>query len=542
MLFLVVVVAAIVGLSKAPRTEAALVFDDEFEQGGLLGDWSWSGGVSSIYTVSGGLFNMVVTPNNDQWAGIDRGARILKAQRGTTWTIETRRNASTGNVASFGGLVVFKDAHNWISFGWLQESSLELSGIINDAFTGPLGVSTWADYLRLRRSGNSYYADASRDGRFWFNVNSYTDNAGVLNGARIGFLGKNWGSVGAYSISLDYFREQDQDVAPAELTRIQSTRRVSQITGIESSNRTNAFNVCGADYGTMFTWQYYTFIAFGDTRSCRPAADERPVTLAYSSDTQPSDGLRLDAWVTDARGEAKTLFVSDNRALTAYPTAGIGIGDTAYLFYTNVASWDWPPGHWTCSRSSVAYARAWDLGAWSKAIDTISWGPGNFNQLAVIRDPAPGSTTLFFLGTPCGRFGSVKLMMVDEASILDKRAYRYFAGLDADGLPTWSAEESRAVTVAGGPAGELSAVFDPQAQRYVMTYLDPAKEGIVLRWAASPWGPWSPPLVLARNADYDQLYGGFITANFIRDGGKTIYYTMSLFGPYNTYWMETKLP
>ncbi len=431
---------------------------------------------------------------------------------------------------------------NWLSLGWLQESSLEFSGIIDGAFTGPIGVSGWFEYLRLRKVGNRYYADGSRDGRNWTNVNMFVDSAGALSGARIGFLGKNWSALGPYNVAIDYFREYDQDLMPPLIDRVQSTRKVAQTTGAASLNRTDRFNVCGTDYGVPFAWQGRTYFAFGDTSSCRPTSDQRPVTLAYTSDTEPSDGLRLDGWITDSRGEAKALFATDGRALTVVPTAGIGLGDTAYIFYTNIVSWDLPPGAWSCSRSSIATASAFDQGAWSKHIDDISWGSGNFNQVAVMRDPAPGSTRLFIFGTPCGRFGSVKLMSVDEQSILDKTSYRYFAGLDADDAPIWSANESGAVSVAGGPMGELSAAFNPYLQRYVLTYLDQRKEGIVMREAPSPWGPWSAPVVIARDADFKQLYGPFMVPGFIKDNGKTFYYLLSQFGPYNTFWMETTLP
>ena len=528
---------------EAPPVQATLSFGDEFETGGLRPAWKWENpGGSSAYGVAGDLFNLVVLPKNDQWSNVDKGARILKPQLGSSWTIETKLSASSGNATSFGGLTVFKDAENWISFGWLQESSLELSGIVNGAFTGPVGVSAWYEYLRLRKAGNAYFADASNDGRHWTNVNRFDDTTGVLRDARVGFLGKNWGELGPYSVSIEYFREYDVDLMPTAGGTVQSTRKVGQITGADSPNRTQAFNVCGTDYGIMFAWQNKTYLAFGDTQSCRPTSDDRPNTLAFSSDTNPSDGLRLDGWVTDARGEAKSLFVADGDALTAVPTAAIGVGDTAYIYYANIVSWNMPPGSWSCSRSSIATASAVDHGAWSKQIDSISWAQGGFNQVAVLRDPAPGSTRLFIFGTSCGRFGSVKLMTVDEGRILDKTAYRYFAGLDGQDAPIWSASESSAVTVAGGPAGELSAAFNPYLQRYVLTYLDQGKHGIVMREAATPWGPWSPPTVIAPATEFEQLYGAYTSPAFVKDNGKTFYFAMSQYGPYNTYWMETVLP
>src|SRR3970040_2287252 len=73
---------------EARPVQATVTFSDEFDRSGLGADWTWENhGGSSAYAVSGNLFNLVVTPNNDQWAGIDRGARILRAQRDGSWTI-----------------------------------------------------------------------------------------------------------------------------------------------------------------------------------------------------------------------------------------------------------------------------------------------------------------------------------------------------------------------------------------------------------------------------------------------------------------------
>lgn len=528
---------------EAVPAQALVTFSDDFNMSGLDAAWTWENpGRSSVYAVSGNRFNLVVGANNDQWMNVNAAPRILRPQSAGYWTIETKLAASSGNAATFAGLTVYKDTANWISLGWLQESSLEFSGVINGAFTGPIGVSAWYEYLRVRKAGNRYYADASRDGHNWTNVNVFVDAAGALAGARIGFLGKNWAALGPYSVSIEYFRQHDQDVMPALLDRVRSTRKVAQTTGAASPNRTDRANVCGADYGVMFNWQDRTYLAFGDTRSCRPSEYlMRPNTLAFSFDKQPADGLRIDGWVTDGRGEAKALFSPDAGALTAVPTAGIGLGDRAYLFYMNISSWD-GPGAWTCNRSSIAFASASDHGDWIKQSGVASWGRGNFNQVAILQDIEPGSTTLYLFGTPCGRLGSVKLMKVDQDSILDKAAYRYFAGFDADGALVWSDKESSSVTVAGGPAGEISAAFNAYLGRYVMTYLDQAKGAIVMREAPAPWGPWSPPVVLARGADYPQLYGAFMKPGFDRDNGRTFYFTMSQFGPYNTFWMETTLP
>ena len=525
------------GTSREQTGRPLLRFNDEFDRSGLGPEWTWeSPGRTSVYAVSGNLFNLAVTPNNDQWVDFNHAPRILKQPPAAPWTIETKLAGSSGNAATFAGLTVYKDVANWVSFGWLQESSLEFSGIIEGAFTGRIGVSAWYDHLRIRRAGDKYYADASRDGRNWTNVNVFDDTSRALTGARVGVMGKNWDAIGPYILSIEYFRQYEQNLMPALLERVQETRMVAQATGRDSLSQTEIVNICGTDLGVMFDWQDLTYLAFGDTMDCRPSDRLSPNALAFSSDTVPIDGLSLDGWIVNRYGEARSIVEPDPGGLTAIPTAAVAVGENAYIFYMNVT--DWQP--WTCDRSRIIAAHASDHGAWTK--QSAIWEPGNFNQLAILRDAEPGSTTLYLFGTPCGRAGSVKLMKVDEASIVSKDAYRYFAGFDPEGVPVWSADEESAVTVAGGPAGEMSAVYNPFLGRYILTYLDETKAGIVMREAAAPWGPWSPPVVIARSDVYPQLYGAFMKAGMERDDGRTFYYMMSLFGPYNTFWMETTLP
>ncbi|HEX2864973.1 MAG TPA: hypothetical protein VHN99_10430 [Deinococcales bacterium] len=53
--------------------------------------------------------------------------------------------------------------------------------------------------------------------------------------------------------------------------------------------------------------------------------------------------------------------------------------------------------------------------------------------------------------------------------------------------------------------------------------------------------PWSAPVTLARIADHPQPHGAFMTPAFVKDGGKTVHFVMSQFGPYNTFVMKASL-
>ncbi len=525
----------ILALAGAGSASAATVFQDNFVSPPLGASWQWQNpGATASYTISGGAFNLKAGGGNDQWIGIDRGPRLLKDQPASTdWTIETRITASNGNASTHVGLTVFADASNFLMWGQLSNSSLEASGIVNNTFTGQTAkMATKYNYLRLRKAGSSYFFDASPNGVNWTNANVYNDPAGHLSGAKVGFLAKDWNATTSpgFTTSFDYYKEDDQDLMSSVLSSAVTTTQIAKETGADSINHTDAVNLCGTDLGELFDWLGKTFIAFGDTNACN-GGPQRSNALAYTTDTTPADGLTFDGWATGSDGLFKQLFGPEPGAITAIPTSGVGIGSTAYLYYMQVTDWS----NWSCNKSGIASAASGNIGAWTKR--SITWGPGNFNMVAARQE----GSTLYIWGTPCGRYGSVKLMKVPTTSVLTKSAYRYFSGYDIAGNPLWSTSEGSAITVAGGPAGELSVTYNNWLGRYVMTYLDEEKDAIVLRESPSPWGRWSAPIEIASASQSPQLYGAFMKSNFVENNGQSIYYMMSQFGPYNTYWMKSSL-
>jgi hypothetical protein len=47
--------------------------------------------------------------------------------------------------------------------------------------------------------------------------------------------------------------------------------------------------------------------------------------------------------------------------------------------------------------------------------------------------------------------------------------------------------------------------------------------------------------MVASAREYPQLYGAFMTPALLRDNGRTLYFIMSMFGPYNTFVMKANL-
>jgi hypothetical protein len=109
-------------------------------------------------------------------------------------------------------------------------------------------------------------------------------------------------------------------------------------------------------------------------------------------------------------------------------------------------------------------------------------------------------------------------------------ATRYFTGLDANGIPQWSATEMDAVPVVydnpptglpkspdPGTVGDTSLRYFPELGLWLMTWDGgrqlPADTGIYFSAASAPWGPWSPPQLVYNPCDahrYGEGFGDFI--------------------------------
>lgn len=488
-------------------------------------------GASSAFSRSRRAIRLLVGRTSDQWVGVDHAPRLLVPQPGEPWSVDTHIVRNTGGTRTFGGLVVFRDAKHWILWGQTGDGRLEASGVVENVPTAP--IATMADrfeYLRVRRLGRRYAFDASQDGRHWTNANVFDDTAGALDEAGIGVLAKGWNGAAPFEMAFEYVREAQADAMPSALAGVERTELVAQQTGTTSINRTDAVDVCGLDLGQMFDWNGRIYLAFGDTRGCGAAPAWRSNTMAFTTDTNPGDGLSFDGWVSDAEGRARELFRKDASAVTVIPTGAVAVDDRAFVYYMQVTDWK----TWRCDLSSVASATSADPATWTKHEDAVLWRPGNFSMVGVLRQ----GPTLYVYGTPCGRRGAVKLMRVDAGRVLDRAAYRYFAGFDGRDV-RWSESEADAITVAGGPASELSITFNRWLGRFTMSYLDEPKGAIVVREAPLPWGPWSAPVTMTTRREYPEAYGAFMHPALVADGGRTVYYVMSMWGPYNTYLMKT---
>lgn len=326
-------------------------------------------------------------------------------------------------------------------------------------------------------------------------------------------------------------------------------KQISQMTGKESANKTDRYAVYGTDLGSMINAGDKTYFVFGDTFGER-AEDQiggggsywRSNTIAYSSDNNPADGITLDGMITDELGLAKELLPSaklDYDEMTKIPTHGLYANGNLYLYYMSVNHWG-DPGYWDANYASVA--KSSDEGQNWTLLDGIKWpGDSNFIQVSPYKvTDKDGNADIYFWCIPSGRFGGVRLMKVSEAKVESLADYRYYAGDDEKGNPVWSADMAQAKTVVEDSVGELSVVWNPYLERWLMTYLNEGR-GVVIREGLTPWGPWGESLDLVKMADYPGLYAPFMNDKYVGDDGKTIYFALSLWDPYNVFWFQASL-
>jgi hypothetical protein len=344
----------------------------------------------------------------------------------------------------------------------------------------------------------------------------------------------------------------DQD-RPFVLTGVDGLTEIARLTGPDAINDTEPAAVAGTDLGSMTNIGDKTFFFFGDTFGERDPDSTggqggiwRSNVSAYTTDSDPSDGITFDAWTpVDDVGWAQALVEGDHDAndgtgeVTKIPTYGFAIGDTLYVQYMSVTYWG-EPGEWDANYAGLV--RSSDEGVTWEPVDGPRWpGDSNFVQVATAHVREGGTEYVYFWGIPSGRFGGVQLMRVPATvdAVEDLASYSYFAGTDEGGEPVWSDDLAAAVTIVDPTIGELSVMRSDYLDRWIMTYSDAGNAYI--REGITPWGPWGDPIEMVSSADYPGLYSPYMNPRYVSGDGRTIYFTLSLWGPYNVFWFSVDL-
>lgn len=322
------------------------------------------------------------------------------------------------------------------------------------------------------------------------------------------------------------------------MVRVLATREVGQVTG----SATRRFGIHATDLGILWdNGQGRLLVAFGDTYGAGwggygagppKGSDWRCNALASSSNRDLDTGLRLDSVVARADGTAAQILERDRTVdeNTVIPNSGIAVGGYNYLHYMSVRKWG-PQGKWDTNYAGIAVSA--DGGeTWSKP-PGARWpnspkGDHPFQICAFAAD----QRHVYLMGTTNGRYGPAYLGRCGRYDVLDPAAYEYWTG-------GWRKHLEASIPVMDGPVGELSVEFNTHFGQWIALHLDEDRAAIVLRWAEELTGPWSPPQVVADGKDYPAPYGGYLHP--WANDGRSIYFTLSQWGPYNVTLMRTDL-
>jgi len=337
-----------------------------------------------------------------------------------------------------------------------------------------------------------------------------------------------------------------QSGTAAWITGVERFEIVSRLTGASSMNRTDLVGIGGTDLGHMVNHNGRTYFLFGDTFSGETPSQGgnwRHNVMAYSTDLTPSDGIVFNDWIKDVNGLAREVIHSGRgNPITEIPTGAISVDNRIYAYYMAVNWWG-PPGQWTINYAGLA---SWQEGNSQFAVvDNFAFAPnGNFGMVAASkRSPLENvqDDHVYLWGTPPGRFGGVKLTRVLPGQIADQSAYRFFDGM-VGGTPQWTTDEFAADLIVPPTVGEMSVMYNEAVGAWTLLYFNETNDSFEIRQAATPWGTWSDPVLVATSAQAPGgLYAPYMNPLFVEDGGKTIYFTMSLWNPYDVYLAKATL-
>lgn len=320
------------------------------------------------------------------------------------------------------------------------------------------------------------------------------------------------------------------------------TIRIARLTGktlpgetLPNTGHTTKYNVGGTDLGIMWDMEDGRIgLFFGDSYGNDfvpvgggpgKATDWRFNLLAFSTDTDLSDGLAIDSMATDAKGAAKQMLPPSEKSHTIIPTAAIHVDGADYVHYFDLKSWE----GWVTNYSSVY--RSKNGGKTWERCDQILFPRSSKFSVAVW---AKKDGYVYMAGTKTLRTSPVYLCRFKEKDILHQKQYEYW-----NDLKGWlKGNEKEASKLFDGPVGEASLFFNDHFNCWMLAYLNDKTRNIELRYAKHITGPWSAPEILVAGKTFPGLYGPFMHPH---NNGDVLYFSMSLWATYNVFLMKARL-
>lgn len=390
--------------------------------------------------------------------------------------------------------------------------------------------------LRIIKNEDTYIMQHSADGLAWTEAFHWVDEKQQLNGARYGLA-----VCGNYCA----FRWFSEDYRPAGvISAIANLEVLFPLTGENGINQTQSrWGFGSGDLGSMFEHNGKIYMVYGDTfAGDRITGSWIHNAMAIGTVDDPDDGVKFSQMYLGKNGNG--LVVSgQNHTCAMIPSCGFATGDegneTLYMWVHEIFSWQ-TGGHRDISGAGWAVStdggETWDF-------DFLVDGNSKFQFVTCWQE----GETLYLFGNYGGGYGETYLMRVDKAHALDKSAYRYYAGVDNRGQPVWALTEDEAAIVLNYNEREIGITYNEYLGCYLMTGYDTFNDRMVIHEAQSLYGPWSDAYSLLPNMytpvalETDRMphtYGAYTLPGMVKDGGKSMYFTLSEYKPYQVFWMR----
>jgi hypothetical protein len=323
------------------------------------------------------------------------------------------------------------------------------------------------------------------------------------------------------------------------------------------------YGVAGTDLGTSFEHNGNLIFLFGDTvgRNAFPFFGKDD-SFAYTLDETPDDGLNL-TFYTGAPGRFLPPIVPEvSQSSFEVPVDGVAINGIAYVYFTTNHTEEKTIGSSILARlndTTMEFTYLYTLST-KKFLNTHV---ATVNNSEILGLPETSGRGLLIWGSGEYRQSDPYLAYMPLESIENRSSMKYFAGIDGNSNPIWSTNESDAQALFHDPViGELSVMWNPYLQRWIMLY-----DGVSMRSSLLPWGNWSPKQVLfnpftddgyghfihwpghdnvsdiGRFSVWGGPYGSYLIDKFTHETDEisTIYFTLSTWNPYTVVLMRADL-
>jgi len=341
--------------------------------------------------------------------------------------------------------------------------------------------------------------------------------------------------------------------------KLYGTRKVVQLTGDtdretgkKTPNQTaQRFGVYGTDLGISFNYNGKLYFLFGDTTRRGPLEGLPKSALPGTHYNEIETDYDAIAFTTNDRayGGIFLIFnstppiVEDISQLTAEtPIEGFSIGYDMYVFFAT----DMDRSKRILPTRTVL-AKSTDGGyKFGNSLYTLSTNKFIHVSVQIVDndkiDGLPKSTGkgLLLWGTGKYRESDVYLAFIPLDEITNRSSISFFIGFEmGSNKPSWSSDESLAKSLfSANCVGEISIRWNYYLGKWIMLYnCDLCNtNGVIVRLADKPWGPWSTSKIVFDPADGYRLFihvqGQDSLVDKERDDKTNPYDLGSAYGPY----------